>query len=173
MKPTTKRSVKLYQGLSAKQLAILNFESAADQDADEIDKIRSAVPWKQYNCIDAEFTDWRDAWHSVVMVWACETWRQLFLYSSLVNRLQGQQDDSVTLDGSDAFDTTIGHLHVQRERQAALSRVMYDLCNQHGVDYDAVIKFTAVPDRHNPLDEIDEQFYRRWLDDLNQCLPDN
>lgn len=171
MKPTTKRSVKLYEGLSPKQLAILNFESAADMNADEIDKIRSAVPWKVYNCIDTEFTDWRDAWHCVVMVWACETWRQLFLYSSLVNRLQSQQDDNVTLDGADAFDATIGHLHAQRERQAALSKVMFDLCAQHGVDYNAVIKFAAIPDRHNPLDEVDEAFYQRWLDDLGQCLP--
>ena len=165
MTPTTKRSVKLYDGLSPKQLAVLNFEAAAEQDADEIGKIRGAVKWKQYNCIDAEFSDFRDAWHGVVMVWSNEVWRQLFLHSSLMNRLQylrSQGDDIVEL---------LNKLDQQRAQQSALNKVMLDLCQQHGVNYNAVIKFTGTPERYNPLDVHCEHHYAEWLALLNECLP--
>lgn len=172
MKQITKRSVKLYEGLAPKQLAALTLQSMANLDADETDKIRSAVAWKQYSCIDAAYTDWRDAFHSVVLVWSVEYWRQCFLYASTLSRLQsltrldaGQPDD--------AFDSMHEQLQQCNARQLAHSKVLHDLCNAHGFDYNAVLKLAGVPDRCNPLDDddIDEAFYQQWFGDLSECLP--
>ena len=174
MKPLTKRSVKLYEGLAPKQLAALTLQSMADMNAEEVDKIRGAVAWKQYSCIDAVYTDWRDGFHSVVLVWTAEFWRQCFLYASTLSRLQsltrldaGQPDD--------AFDSTHEQLQQCLARQLAHSKVLYDLCNAHGFDYNAVLKLAGVPDRCNPLDDgdIDEAFYQQWFGDLSECLPRN
>lgn len=167
MSALTKRSVKLYEGLSPKQLAALTLQNMANLDADEVDKIRGAVAWKQYNCIDTAYTDWRDAFHSVVMVWTAEFWRQCFLYASTLSRLQ-----SLT-QPNDAFDSMHEQLQQCVARQLAHSKVLYDLCNEHGFEYNAVLKLAGVPDRCNPLDEgdIDEAFYQRWFDDLSECLP--
>ena len=174
MKPLTKRSVKLYEGLAPKQLAALTLQSMSNLDADETDKIRSAVPWKQYSCIDATYTDWRDAFHSVVLVWSVEYWRQCFLYASTLSRLQsltrldaGQPDD--------AFDSTHEQLQQCVARQLAHSKVLYDLCNAHSFDYNAVLNLAGVPDRCNPLDDgdIDQAFYQQWFSDLSECLPRN
>ncbi|HZJ93457.1 MAG TPA: hypothetical protein VFD09_10305 [Thiopseudomonas sp.] len=172
MKQITKRSVKLYQGLAPKQLAALTLQSMADMNAEEVDKIRSAVVWREYRCIDTAYTDWRDAFHSVVLVWTAEFWRQCFLYASTLSRLQsltrldaGQPDD--------AFDSTHEQLQQCVARQLAHSKVLYDLCNEHGFEYNAVLKLAGVPDRYNPLDDgdIDEAFYQQWYDDLSECLP--
>lgn len=150
MKTSTKRSVKLYSGLTAKQLAILTFEAAAEQNADEIDKIRSAVPWRNYRAIDADYTDFRDAWQNVAMLWAGECWRQLFLFSTSV--------------GS---DETQNH----RARLTALAKVMRDLCTMHGADYGAVLKFTGVADLQDMSAAADEALYAKWISDLSECLP--
>ena len=171
MNPTTKRSLNLYDCLSPKQLAVLLFEAAAEQDADEIGKIRGAVKWKQYNCIDAEFSDFRDAWHGVVMVWSNEVWRQLFLHSSLMNRLQRHRGEKVTKDSIQESETIIEKLEQQRGLQSALNKVMRDLCVEHGVNYNKVIKFTGTPERYNPLDAVDQAFYQQWFGDLSECLP--
>ncbi len=172
MKPLTKRSVKLYEGLAPKQLAALTLQSMANLDANEVGKIRSAVPWKQYNCIDAAYTDWRDAFHSVVLVWSVEFWRQCFLYASTLSRLQSltsAADDQL----DDAFDSIRKQLQQCVARQLAHSKVLYDLCNAHGFDYDAALKLAGAPDRCNPLDDgdIDEAFYQQWFGDLSECLP--
>lgn len=172
MKPLTKRSVKLYEGLTPKQLAALTLQSMADMNAEEADKIRGAVVWKQYSCIDAAYTDWRDAFHSVVLVWTAEFWRQCFLYASTLSRLQSltsAADDQP----DDAFDSTHEQLQQCVARQLAHSKVLHDLCNAHSFDYNAVLKLAGVPDRCNPLDDgdIDQAFYQRWLDDLSECLP--
>lgn len=172
MKPLTKRSVKLYEGLAPKQLAALTLQSLASLDADEADKIRSAVPWKQYSCIDAAYTDWRDAFNSVVLVWSVEYWRQRFLYAATLNRLQSlasAADDQP----SDAFDSTHERLQQCLARQLAHSKVLHDLCSAHGFEYNAMLKLAGVPDRCNPLDDgdIDQAHYQQWFDDLSQCLP--
>lgn len=172
MKPLTKRSVKLYQGLAPKQLAALTLQNMADMNAEEVDKIRCAVPWKQYNCIDSAYTDWRDAFHSVVLVWSVEYWRQCFLYAATLNRLQSQlRPDADQLN--DGFDVTIEQLQQHTARQLAHSKVLYDLCSAHGFDYNAVLKLAGVPDRCNPLDDgdIDQAFYQQWFSDLSECLP--
>ena len=168
----TKRSVKLYEGLAPKQLAALTLQSMANLDADEADKIRSAVAWREYRCIDAAYTDWRDAFHSVVLVWSVEYWRQCFLYASTLSRLQSltsAADDQP----SDAFDSMHEQLQQCVARQLAHSKVLHDLCNAHGFDYNAVLKLAGVPDRCNPLDDgdIDEAFYQQWFSDLSECLP--
>ena len=172
MKPLTKRSVKLYEGLAPKQLAALTLQSMANLDADEADKIRSAVAWREYRCIDAAYTDWRDAFHSVVLVWSVEFWRLMFIYASSCSRLQSQlRPDADQLN--DGFDVKIEQLQQHTARQLAHSKVLYDLCSAHGLDYDAVLKLAGVPDRCNPLDDgdIDEAFYQRWFSDLSECLP--
>ena len=172
MKPTTKRSVKLYQGLAPKQLAALTLQNMANLDADEVDKIRGAVAWKQYSCIDAAYTDWRDAFHSVVLVWSAEYWRQRFLYAATLNRLQSlTQPDAGQPD--DDYDCIVEQLQQCLARQLAHSKVLYDLCNAHGFEYDAVLKLAGVPDRCNPLDDcdIDQAFYQQWFSDLSECLP--
>lgn len=171
MKPTTKRSVKLYEGLAPKQLAALTLQSMANLDADETDKIRSAVAWKQYNCIDAAYTDWRDAFFSVVLVWSAEYWRQRFLYAVTLNRLQGlTQPDA---GQPDDYDCIVEQLQQCLARQLAHSKVLHDLCNAHGFEYDAVLKLAGVPDRCNPLGDgdIDQAFYQQWFSDLSECLP--
>ncbi|HZJ92952.1 MAG TPA: hypothetical protein VFD09_07740 [Thiopseudomonas sp.] len=172
MKPLTKRSVKLYEGLAPKQLAALTLQSMADMNVEEADKIRGAVVWREYRCIDAAYTDWRDAFSSVVLIWTAEYWRQCFLYASTLSRLQsltrldaGQPDD--------AFDSMHKQLQQCVARQLAHSKVLYDLCNAHGLEYNAVLKLAGVPDRYNPLDDgdIDEAFYQQWFGDLSECLP--
>ena len=172
MKPLTKRSVKLYEGLAPKQLAALTLQNMANLDADEVDKIRSAVVWREYRCIDAAYTDWRDAVHSVVLVWSVEFWRLMFIYASSCSRLQSQlRPDADQLN--DGFDVTIEQLQQHTARQLAHSKVLYDLCNAHSFDYDAVLKLAGVPDRSNPLDDgdIDQAFYQQWFSDLSECLP--
>lgn len=172
MKMTTKKSIDLYKHLSPKQLAALTLQSMANLDANEVGKIRSAVPWKQYNCIDAAYTDWRDAFHAVVLVWSTEYWRQCFLCAATLNRVQSltsAADDQL----DDAFDSIRKQLQQCVARQLAHSKVLYDLCNAHGFDYDAALKLAGAPDRCNPLDDgdIDEAFYQQWYQDLTECLP--
>ena len=175
MKPLTKRSVKLYEGLTPKQLAALTLQTMADMNAEEADKIRSAVVWKQYSCIDAAYTDWRDAFHSVVMVWTAEYWRQCFLYASTLSRLTSLTSltSAANDQPDDAFDSTHEQLQQCVARQLGHSKVLHDLCNAHGLDYNAVIKLAGVPDRCNPLDEgdIDPAHYQQWFGDLSECLP--
>ena len=172
MKPLTKRSVKLYEGLAPKQLAALTLQSMADMNAEETDKIRGAVAWKQYNCIDVTYTDWRDAFQSVVLLWTAEYWRQCFLYASTLSRLQ-----SLTSAADDQPDDAFDSMHKQLQqcvaRQLAHSKVLYDLCLKHVFEYNAVLKLAGVPDRCNPLDDgdIDKAFYQQWFGDLSECLP--
>lgn len=163
MKPITRRSVKLYEGLTPKQLAALTLHSMANLDGCEIDKIRAAVPWKRYDCIDAEYTDWRDALQSVVMLWSCEYWRQRFIHAASLCRLQ--------VDGG--ADTTVRQIRQGVARQFAHSKVLHELCNAHGLDYDAALELAGVPDRYDPLNdgELDEAYYRQWFSDLSECLP--
>lgn len=163
MKTISKRSVKLYDGLAPKQLAVLTLQSMANMDTSEVDKIRAAVPWKRYDCIDAAYTDWRDAFHTVVLLWTCEYWRQLFMHAATLSRLQSSGGDP----------SGDGQLQRGIAQQRAHWKVLHALCKAHGLDDDAVLKLVGVPHRCDALDDddIDEAFYQQWYDDLSACLP--
>ncbi len=56
----TDRVTKLYDKLTAKELASLTFSYLAEANEVELDRVAGAVPQATYRCIDADFRRWFD-----------------------------------------------------------------------------------------------------------------
>lgn len=142
-----KRTTKLYEGLSPKQKAALTLHYIGEQDAAEIERIRSTVEWKTYRCIDAEYTDWRDRFFDASLVWGVMYWRALFIHeldASAFHRAVHRLLDSKA-DGEErkAFDEADQAQERSLARVVALQEALKDVCQQHGLDHEDVTKLAG------------------------------
>lgn len=169
MKATSKRSIELYQALSHKQQAVLCFELAASQDHDEIERLVSQVERRDYSTPHVEYIQWRQSLFSLSQVWAGMYWRQLFFQATSVCKMLTNKE--TTAEAIATADDQCEAANQARRRQAALQAVLIDLCHQHGLSLDAMVKLSGVPWCELEAVEADTDFQTEMLVALSGLLP--
>lgn len=165
MNTRTRRSTKLYEGLTPKQKAALTLHFIGERNADEIGRIRGTVPWKEYRCIDAEYTEWRDAFTGMATVWGLMYWQELC-------QLQARAFEVVQHDAGDAraFAKADAKAGQSLARVMALEGALRDVCKQHGLVACDLMRLAGV-DRCPEGGEPDADYRAEVAADLLACLP--
>ena len=167
-----KRTTKLYEGLTSKQKAALTLHYIGEQDATEIGRIRSTVEWKGYRCMDAEYTDWRDLFTNISLVWGLAYWQALYVHANAVHQLIRLDLKAADKRALKAFDEADQKADRTLARLVALQEALKDVCHQHGLDHEAVIKLAGVPWREWPKCEPDTDYQAEITAELLECFPD-
>jgi|SRR5690625_1765515 len=167
-----KRTTKLYEGLTNKQKAALTLHYIGEQDATEIGRIRSTVEWKEYRCIDAEYTDWCDLLRGISLVWGLMYWQALYVNANAVHQLIRHISKAADNGTFQAFDEADQKAHRTLARVVALQEALKEVCHQHGLDHDDVIKVAGVPWREWPGCEPDTDYQGEVTAELLECFPD-
>lgn len=166
-----KRTTKLYEGLTSKRKATLTLHYMGEQDATEIERIRSTVPWKDYRCMDAEYTDWRDRLLHITMAWGLDYWRAVYVHAHAVHQLTRLDLKAADSEALQAFTKADERVERALARIVALQEALKDVCQQHGLDHEDVIKVAGVPVRKWPKCEPDRAYQEVITAELLECLP--
>lgn len=154
------RTAKLYDGLTAKQLARLTFIHTAEQNGLEIERVRGAVERKHYRCLDGDYIEWNTYWISVAQFWATEYWRKMFYLS-------------VAMHGADTSEDAVHLDNLQRNRQALAvwHAVLAAWCDKHGLDLATAYKLAKVEHDHAEGVPVDQAEVDLWLEELASFAP--
>lgn len=159
MSSLTKRSTKLYNGLSNKQKAALTFKNVIELNTDEIPIISSTVEKKHYSQRDTEYTDLVDAFFSVASLWGLTYWQK-----------KCQETACLVLAAELDTDQAISRYREVEARVTALHYALQEFCNTHGLDAQSVYKFAGV-EKPNLADKLYDEFYlAEWVENLNSCI---
>lgn len=159
MSNLTKRSTKLYNGLSNKQKAVLTFQNLVGLNADEVPIISGSVERKHYSQRDTEYTDWVDAFYSVASLWSITYWQQKY-----------QEAACLVLVAEQDTDQAISRYREIEARVTALHYALQEFCNTHGLDAQSVYKFAGA-EKPNLADKLYDEFYlAEWIENLNNCI---
>jgi hypothetical protein len=167
-----KRTTKLYEGMTSKQKAALTLHYMTESNTTEIERIRSTVPWKEYRCIDADYTDWRDQLLKISVIWGLEYWQTLYAHANAVRRLTRLDLKAADNETLKAFDTAEEQADGSLTRLAALQAALKEVCDEHGIDPDDAFKVAGVPVRDWPKCEPDAEYQADIAQKLRECLPE-
>ncbi len=127
---------KMYKHLTAQELALLAFASLANGDELEQARIADAVPRRTYSCLDADFTQHLDRVFNMACCWAIQYW----------------QCQTRTMAARTLWLTAKGEQHLQADealyrhqrRQAAIEAALMEICQEHGIDIEAVKQIAGI-----------------------------
>jgi len=158
------RTAKLYDGLTAKQLARLTFVHTAEQNGLEIERVRGAVERKDYRCLDSSYIDWNTYWISVAQFWATEYWRKLFMHTAaLLETYCTDGEQPKKWERIDATAVAVDTWHA----------VLAAWCDKHGLDLATAYKLAGVDPspRESKKKDIDHAEVELWLEELASFSP--
>ena len=159
MSSLTKRSTKLYNGLSNKQKAVLAFQHITQLNTDEVPIISGSVERKHYSQRDKEYTDWIETFYSVASLWSITYWQQKY-----------QEATCLVLVAEQDTDQAISRYREVEARITALHYALQEFCNTHGLDAQSVYKFAGA-EKPNLADKLYDEFYlAEWVENLNNCI---
>lgn len=149
----TKNSIKLYGHLDSQQKAALAVNALLNKNVDEIERITQTVPKFTYSATDANYSRKAESLFDVAALFAITFWRNEY-YRGAANGLlhlrDAQQAGHEVLE-PEQLESTESALQVwisYSERQAANVEVMRDVCQQHGLDFEAVLSFAEIDAFH-------------------------
>ncbi|MBI2066832.1 MAG: hypothetical protein HYT77_02300 [Deltaproteobacteria bacterium] len=163
------RVAKLYGDLTNKERAALYFRYICDRNELEMDRVESSVPWKNYCCIDFQYSDWRDSFFHMALVWALDCWRlrtRQWAAFALIHLLMqsGERDQ--------AHEVMAEHKRLEA-RLLAMDRALEVTCAEHGLEAEAVRRLTGTPTFDPLFPELDpDSGYQAEVQlNLSRCLP--
>ena len=127
---------KMYKHLSTQELALLAFSSLANGDELEQARIADAVPRRTYSCLDAGFTQHLDRVFNMACCWAIQYWQcQTRTIAARAWWLTAKGDRHWQADEA---------LYRHRRRQAAIKAALMEICQEHGIDNEAVKQIAGI-----------------------------
>lgn len=124
------RLTKAYRGLNADQLAALAFHYISEGDALEFERLRDAVPRKDYNCPDVAYQARLDGVTRFAACWAIEHWR-LRCYKAEV---LGAALAAARRTDDERADTLLDAHEQAGSCLLALDMALAAICTDHGLD---------------------------------------
>jgi hypothetical protein len=132
---------KLYKHMSSKELALLAFANLANRDELEQARIIDAVPRHTYSCLDATFSEYLDRVFNMACCWSIQYWqcqaRLMAANGCLLAHLKDKDDIQQW-----ALDDEIRDHHARR--LAAVEVALVELCQEHGIDIEAVKQIAGI-----------------------------
>jgi hypothetical protein len=163
--------------LSNAQKAALCFKAVCTGQADEAEKVFASVQRFNYRMSDAEFHKWADAFASLAALFGLMYWQQesrrAFASGAMVtidmadlrNHEAGREiDEARGLETLELLQRIAG-------QQAALVAAMQELCNQHRLDWNAVLLFADIARECLPKEAPHPDWLERYRKELGELLP--
>src|SRR5574338_509983 len=140
------RIAKLYERLTNKERAALAFRYMTDINELELERVAAAVPMKTYQCPDMEYQRWLDGFACMAALWAIEHWQT---FSRKLAAL-GAMHIMIARKEPEKAQAMIEAHEKWESRLLALDRALLAICEEHGLDPDAVRRMAGA-DPFTPL----------------------
>jgi hypothetical protein len=127
---------KMYKHLTAQELALLAFASLANRNELEQARIYDAVPRRTYSCLDAGFTQHLDRVFNMACFWAIQYWQ-------CQTRIMAARTLWLTAKGEQHWQADEA-LYRHQRRQAAIEAALTEICQEHGIDIEAVKQIAGI-----------------------------
>ena len=129
---------KIYTRLIGKQLGALYYLNVLKSDESEIQKILASVPRKNYSCLDAEFTDTRDAYFDLALAWGLDYWRTRGLLFEFIHCFK------LSLDRGSREDAGFFMAAAKRResRLLAADQALEEICKECEIDPTSIRAFS-------------------------------
>lgn len=140
------RIAKLYEGLTNKERAALAFRYMTDTNKLELERVAAAVPMKIYKCPDMEYKRWLNGFADMAALWAILHWQT---YSQKLAAL-GTLYLMIVRKERDKIQAMMDEHEKWESRLLALDRALLAICEEHGIDPDAVRRMAGA----DPFDPV-------------------
>ena len=127
---------KMYKHLTAQELALLAFASLPGGDELEQARIYDAVPRRTYSCPDMDFVKHLDRVFNMACCWAIQYWQ-------CQTRTMAARSLWLTAKGDRHWQADEA-LYRHQRRQAAIEAALMEICQEHGIDIDAVKQLAGI-----------------------------
>lgn len=121
---------RLYQNMTAKELASLAFGHIAHTDEKALNEIILHVPRYTYHIPDAVYRHHLERISITAMYWGMTFWKQCAAYGLSSIRELGEYDEK--------------EMTVQARKLKAHVLAMRRLCDSHGISFEAVCRYTGI-----------------------------
>lgn len=125
------RLTKAYNGLNAEQLATLAFHYLAEANDQEIERLVSAVPMKEYRCLDVVYLTRVESLTQMATFWTIEHWRWRCINAE---KLAGVLAAFRRAADDEQLDALINALEASEKCLLALDAALNSVCSEHGID---------------------------------------
>jgi hypothetical protein len=143
------RVSKLYDSLTSSEKAAAVFACLMRFDTTTADRIIATVPTKTYRTLDLDYSDRLSRLGDMASFWGLNHWREMTRMTAalaLVNHAWQAENNDLGEQAFEGFQNAQSHL-------VALDAMLADICNENGVDPEAVRIMAGVPDIYTPLGE--------------------
>ena len=143
------RVSKLYDALTSGEKAAAVFACLMRFDTTTADRIIATVPTKTYRTLDLDYSDRLSRLGDMSSFWGLQHWREMTVMTSamsLVSRAWQTENDDLGAQAFEGFQKAQAHL-------VALDAMLEDICNENGVDPEAIRIMAGVPDAYAPIGE--------------------
>lgn len=149
---------RLYQNMTAKELASLAFSHIAHTDEKALNEIILHVPRYTYHIPDAVYRHHLERISITAMYWGMAFWKQCAAYGISGIRELGKYDEK--------------EMPIQARKLKAHVLAMRRLCDSHGISFEAVCRYTGIHIGDDFLNEYEpeENCIQERYDDLERIL---
>jgi hypothetical protein len=143
------RVSKLYDALTSKEKGAAVFACLMRFDTTTADRIIATVPTKTYRTLDLDYSDRLSRLGDLGSFWGLHHWREMTVMTSalsLVSHAWQTENDDLGTQAFEGFQKAQAHL-------VALDAILEDICNENGIDPEAVRMMAGVPDTFTPIGE--------------------
>lgn len=133
------RITKLYEGLNNRERAALSLSYLIGGDELELGRVIAAVPVKTYRCLDFEYRQWLDSFFSLASLWTGEHWRTR---TRLMAALAAFHIHHARKEADKVADMLMLFERLE-SRLLALDRALLAICQEHGIDPEAVREYAG------------------------------
>jgi hypothetical protein len=150
---------------------VKNVPQTYDEDELEIERVKSAVSWKSYDCIDFDYREWVDGFIHMASYWAIQHWqlcsRQMGTLALLHLLLKREKEDQA--------EEAMIQLKLFESRLLALDRALEAVCEEHGLDIQAARNLAGTQPFDPMLPDLtpDAAYQEDIQAKLSRCLPIN
>ena len=149
---------RLYQNMTAKELASLAFSHIAHTDEKALNEIILHVPRYTYHIPDAVYRHHLERISITAMYWGMTFWKQCAAYGlSSIRELDGYDEKEIIV-------------HARKLKAHVLA--MRRLCDSHGISFEAVCRYTGIDTDMGFLNGTrpDETLIQNLYDDLERIM---
>lgn len=165
----TTQLTKIYEKMTNKERAVLALSISGENNTFELEKLESSVTWKNYNCIDFHYRQWRDGLTHMISFWAIEHWR---LRTQQIGSLAQHILLSQKQRREEADDALIVLLRWE-SRLLGLDRALENICIKHRLDIESIRRLAGADPFATtfPGTDADIAYQDNIYTDMSDCLP--
>ncbi|MGB8296544.1 MAG: hypothetical protein WCG85_14045 [Polyangia bacterium] len=143
------RVSKLYDAMTSGEKAAAVFACLMRFDTNTADRIIATVPTRTYRTLDLDYGDRLSRLSDMSSFWGLHHWREMTVMTAamaLMCRAWQTGNDDLGEQTFEGFQKAQAHL-------VALDAMLLDICDENGLDQEAIRMMAGVPETYTPIGE--------------------